>query len=745
MDSTKRDDKKKREKKEKKEKKQDESLEPSRKLAKIVEEAPLPRGGGRVASVADREPQSELFAASEKKKKSRSSEAIVADKGKKKAKTKKKGGGGEQGSEEEDVTAPVVKDGRAAKTISLRNCKPGTLLLALVTGSSAAEAIDVDLPHGLRATIELDLSEEVTAEQLYIPGDFLVVAVTSVKPFVVSLDPELVCQFQQQQQVQEGQMVVGRIASVEDHGWTVQVPLLVKKKKMVAFLPRAQVPASLAERLVVGRVVMAAVLSLSKSPPQLSMISEAAAPSEATLDSVLPGMLAKKLVLAEARQPEDGWRVQFGKSVVGDLHWTQLAARRLPPASLVVSSSARVLWVDMDRGCVGLSQLSWLLQNELAAAVVEVSKERVFKGTVVSVSGKGGVWLLTASGAPALAPVRLVSDDKEAVIEAVVAPGAQVACRLVRAPSLLDGTLHVGLAQSLLSAGWLLASELEAGQTCQVTVEKLVGKGNAVALIDKSAGQLRGFLPATHLRGVEVKKGARLECRVFSTNAETNKDLPVLTALKRFVRDADAPLTAATVKPGVWATGLVQFVKPTFAIISFYNSLTGLLPLAECSFAFLKSVQDAVKVGDAVRCRVVSANNGKLVVSLLPEHQQQEQQGNSNEPLPEVGSVVASVRVTRALGGGAGAEVLLPSGARGLVAEQHFSDWPRVASALARESKEGDELKELVVWGHDKKRHNVLLTMKQSYRELREKLPRTKEQLTEGTSIGACCVYRNKV
>ena len=210
----------------------------------------------------------------------------------------------------------------------------------------------------------------------------------------------------------------------------------------------------------------------------------------------------------------------------------------------------------MDRGCTGLSQLPWLVSSPISSAPIAASEERVFKGRVMSVSGKRGVWLLVHNGVPALAPVRLVT-DKEAVVESLVAPGTVVACRLVRTPSLLDGSPHVGLAESILHAKWLLSSELEAGQLCSVVVEKVHKNGSAVAVLDKSAGQLRGFLPATHARGVDLKKGLKLECRVFNTLPASNRDLPVLTALKRLVRDSDQPLVPDRIKAGAWGSGLV--------------------------------------------------------------------------------------------------------------------------------------------------------------------------------------------
>jgi len=109
------------------------------------------------------------------------------------------------------VTAPLVKHGRTAKTVSTRSLKPGALLLGVVT-ASGGDSLEIDLPHGLRTTVELDdLDEETDASALYVAGDFCVVAVVTAKPLVVTLDPAAVCQFQTAR-ARPGQLVVGRVA-----------------------------------------------------------------------------------------------------------------------------------------------------------------------------------------------------------------------------------------------------------------------------------------------------------------------------------------------------------------------------------------------------------------------------------------------------------------------------------------------------------------------------------------------------
>ena len=204
-------------------------------------EAPLPRGGARLSdrrSEPERSRESApLFGQNKEKDTKKHKQMKNTDKKKKKKKkeeenreeeqqeSKKKKSKKEKKSRDhhhdhhhddddddglaEDVTAPVVKHGRSAKTVSARTLERGALLLGLVAEASS-HALFVDLPHGLRARVDMRESQEqedqrnhdddddddddrAAADEMYAPGDVLVVAVVTAKPLVVSLDPALVC------------------------------------------------------------------------------------------------------------------------------------------------------------------------------------------------------------------------------------------------------------------------------------------------------------------------------------------------------------------------------------------------------------------------------------------------------------------------------------------------------------------------------------------------------------------------
>ncbi len=726
-------------KREKKEKKRPGAeSEPQAKQAKVAaaEEAPLPRGGGRVTSAARAAQEPELFtgeiAVTKNKDSGGRGGGEAAGKKSKRSKAAAE-------SDEEDVTVPLVKHGRETKTVRPRNLTPGTLLLAVVA-AAGPEDVDLELPHGLRATAEVsEIGEEVLASDVYAAGDEVAVCVTSAKPLRVSMDPELVCQFQTPAvaaAVEPGQAVVGRVASVEDRGWTVQVPHISK----AAFLARSEVAEAMRQRLLVGRVLLLSVLAApqgKKGLVQLSALKSGAPPKkDAVLSSVLPGMLLAKTILSgEARQPDDGYRVVFGRDVVGDIHWAQLPSRTLPMQPFKPTVPARVTWVDMDRGACGLSQLPWVVSRQEQPPALVVARPTVFKAKAVSSSSKRGVWLLAEDGTPTFCRPKLATDD-EVPLESSIVPGAELACRLVHEGS-FDGSLVVALSQSLLNAKWLLASEMRCGNACSGTVDAVRPNGSVTVSIEGTAEQLKGFVPPLHAR--DLKEGSRVSCRVWNPKPESAKHLPVLTTLKLLVRDKETPLSRETVAVGLWGSGIVQGVQDKFAIVGFYGGLEALLPLKQCSYSRVESVHKVLKIGQVVRARVmaVAEATGRVIVSLV---EAAEKMQSSVEGLPPVASLVSNARVARVVAG-SGFELLFgEDNVRGFLPVQHISDWPRLALAQAGLIGEGHVFPTLVVWGQDARRQQVICTAKQSYLTLREKLPRTLSELQDGSHIATSVI-----
>ncbi|KAG0648782.1 U3 small nucleolar RNA-associated rrp5 [Hyphodiscus hymeniophilus] len=188
----------------------------------------------------------------------------------------------------------------------------------------------------------------------------------------------------------------------------------------------------------------------------------------------------------------------------------------------------------------------------------------------------------------------------------------------------VDGMYILSLEPSVLEQPFLRIEDLEIAQVVKGKVEKIVVNAAGVGgvLINLAEG-ISGLVPESHLADVQLlhpekkfKEGMTVTTRVLSTDPGRNQIR--LTLKKSLVNSEAAPfMSYGDISIGMQSPGTIVNILPTGAVVQFYGTIRGFLPVAEMSEAYIQDPNQHFKVGQVVNVHVlkVDPEAKKLVVS----------------------------------------------------------------------------------------------------------------------------------
>ncbi len=156
----------------------------------------------------------------------------------------------------------------------------------------------------------------------------------------------------------------------------------------------------------------------------------------------------------------------------------------------------------------------------------------------------------------------------------------------------------------------------EKGTVIPVTVEGITKKG-----VIASVEGIRGFIPASQLstKFVEdLNEYLNKELEVVIIEADPKQKRLVLSAKKVLQAKADAEKAAriAAIEPGTVVEGTVETIKPYGAFIKIDDTLTGMVHVSQISVKRIADPSKVLKIGDKVKAKVLSTENGRLSLSI---------------------------------------------------------------------------------------------------------------------------------
>jgi rRNA biogenesis protein RRP5 len=283
----------------------------------------------------------------------------------------------------------------------------------------------------------------------------------------------------------------------------------------------------------------------------------------------------------------------------------------------------------------------------------------------------------------------------------------------------VDGVFLVSLEQKVLDQAFLRIEDLIIGEVVKGKVEKLVINSSGVGgVLVNLADGITGLVPEMHMADVSLlhpekkfKEGSTVVARVLSTNP--SKRQIRLTLKKTLVNSEAIPWKSyKEIYPGMQSPGTIVNVIAAGAVVQFYGTIRGFLPVSEMSEAYIEDPSQHFRVGQVVNVHVLNVDSasGKLTVSCKDPAAFGLVQQNAMKKL-KIGEQVSGV-VTEKSNDDVSVE-LAGSSLRALLSVGHLTDGSDAKNASAlKKIRVGQTLTDLVILEKSEQKHLITLTNK---------------------------------
>ena len=557
--------------------------------------------------------------------------------------------------------------------------------------------------------------------------------------------------------------VMASVVSVEDHGCDMDLGI---SKDIRAFLSKSEIDSAMDEqRLQPGAVFLCSVKSKGSNGKvvQLSLLEKRlgnikATPSEATsINTYKPGTTAEVLITNTDRRGLAG-------KIMGHLDATaDLIHSGAGPAGVDLDSTykigskvkARVIctYPTAKEPKVGISLLPHVASlgrkfpvkgRKLPTDVLPISS-LVEECTVRYV--ENGIGLFVDLGIAGLSGFVHISRVKDGKVDALYENSGPYKAGSVHKGRIIgynevDGLFQVSFEKSVLEKQYIRLEDVPIGAVVTCQVEKVVIKEDGVGgLILSLTDGISGLVTERHLSDIRLqhpekkfREGMKVKARVLSTNPSKNS---MRLTMKKTLVNSDAPVvkTYEDVSVGMQVPGTIIKIQSNGALIQFYGSVKGFLPISEMSEAFIRDPGEHFRLGQVVSVHVldVEPETRRLVVSCKDPSAFGLEKQDALKKL-QLGDLVSATVTQKTEDqvfvelSGSGLKAILPVG--------HLTDKSPSKNQFAlKRISAGQTLSDLVVVDKDEKRRAIILSQKPSLVTAAQK----KELLTnfEDAKVGA--------
>ncbi|KAH9270947.1 hypothetical protein BASA83_006903 [Batrachochytrium salamandrivorans] len=436
----------------------------------------------------------------------------------------------------------------------------------------------------------------------------------------LSLKPETVNEELEKADLVPGMVIPCSVTSKEDHGYLLSFGIdgasgFLKKAHAEAYLRMKNI-----SQLEIGSILMCSILSAGSASRVISVsidpthvaTSQMKQSEETKLSHIRPGAFVTAVV-DEAL--ENGLGVSVFKFFKGTIDWFHLPAAEV--SSEDISSrfkkgqkiKPRVLYVDLARKKIGLTLSSTLVAlNAPDFSGFEIGS--IAKNvSVLRVDPSVGLLVQYPGGRIGYVHISRLTDDHTTKIEKAFRVGSIHPGRII-GHDLCDNLLLLSFASEVLSQPFLRFQDIKAGVEVKGHVLRIIPAGVMVAVTDF----IRGLCPSSHFSDAKItkpeklfKEGATMSFQVLSVDPVAKR--LILTHRKSLLESKFPPiLSYADAKIGQIATGIITSVKPFGCIVTFHGNVHAIVPLSKLSDSRVEDPMAHFKVGQAIKCQIVSIN-----------------------------------------------------------------------------------------------------------------------------------------
>ncbi|KAI1824394.1 nucleic acid-binding protein [Xylaria intraflava] len=736
-------------------------------ISRLREEEPLfPRGGGSVLSplehrqISIQAKQDVLFEqeSGQGAKKTEQSQSLKRQKTKL---SKNKSSNGAHATED------VVK----IESLNYHRLVKGSLVLAQITEIHQLQII-LALPNNLSGHVPITsisdvLSERVAAEaealddddesdtidikDIFEVGQYLRAYVMSTtednngtltrpkKHIELSLRPEHTNTGLLGEELVENAVVMASVVSAEDHGFVMDLSLSDANTR--GFLPRKQIPSDLPESrlqpgavvlcLVTGKGANSKIIQLSILPSKLGNVQNFA--SEATtIQTFLPGSAVELMISDISRRGLVG-KVMGSLDVTADLIHSGLGPKALDlEAKYKIGKKikARVVcdFPTAKDPKLGISLLDHVLNltpqrtaSDSPPLTALPISSTVEKCTVFKVDSDMGVFVeIGVDRVPGFIHISRLKDGKIDLLSESSGPfkvGTVHRGRVI-GYNAIDGVYNLSFEPSVLEQPFLRIEDVPIGTVANGEIEKLIINQDGVAgLLVKLAEGIHGYVPEMHLADVRLqhpekkfREGLKVKARVLST--DLFKRQIKLTLKKTLVNSEAKPLQSFNdLTVGAQSPATIIKVLDNGAVVQFYGSLRGFLPVSEMSEAYIRDPKEHFRMGQVVNVHILNfdVEAQKLFVSCKDPSAFGMDKQNALKNL-KLGDIV-SAKVVQKTEDDVHVE-LIGSSLKALLSLRQLTDRPSKNLSSMKGIRVGQTLSELVVLDKNDSRRSISLSKK---------------------------------
>lgn len=308
----------------------------------------------------------------------------------------------------------------------------------------------------------------------------------------------------------------------------------------------------------------------------------------------------------------------------------------------------------------------------------------------------------------------------------------------------LDNLYLLSCERKVIDQPFLRLEDVTVGAVVKGKVEKLlIGPNGIDGLIVSLADGITGLVPSMHLADTTLqfpekkfREGMTISARILSVNLEKRQ---IRLTLKKSLLNNESAIWKDynDITPGAQSPGTIVNLQPHGAVVQFYGSVRGFLPVSEMSEAYIKDPSQHFRQGQvlSVHALSVDVSLGRLAVSCKDPSTFTETYKKAFE------QIHPGLLVTGTVFEKSDDDVLLKLDEFGLVARldvQHISDGsPSKQNSMLSKIRVGQKLNELLVLDIQRAHRLIRVTSKASVKKAAKQgtLPGKFEDVEEGAEV----------
>ncbi|KAF7122955.1 hypothetical protein CNMCM5793_001131 [Aspergillus hiratsukae] len=190
--------------------------------------------------------------------------------------------------------------------------------------------------------------------------------------------------------------------------------------------------------------------------------------------------------------------------------------------------------------------------------------------------------------------------------------------------STLDDLYLLSFERKVIEQPFLRLEDVTVGAVVKGKIEKLlIGPTGVDGLIVALADGITGLVPSMHFADAALqfpekkfREGMTITARILSVNLQKRQ---IRLTLKKSLLNSESAIWKdyQDIVPGSQSPGTIVNIQPHGAVVQFYGSVRGFLPVSEMSEAYIKDPSQHFRQGQVVNVHALSVDPslGKLAVS----------------------------------------------------------------------------------------------------------------------------------